>query len=463
MNSKHIDDKRLSNFAAMASRVTQTGAPWLKLAGISVLMAAGTHSLAQDTQVAAPAPTEAASGPSAGASLMDSLGSFFKRVKDAIPDAKPVDPDNAQGAGQDRQEGLDLNAKTKESASRGDAKVKPAFNIIDIESWSSTSDTVLDPQCKTMMQPFGMTDNLASLAALAAKIKITEYVSKLGPAGSKPATGATQGSTAEIIRMAARNLNWLPMEAEVALGKTMMSESEILEENKNKESRRVYTEARKVLAEILKDIPGPLPYDFQVKVLTKSYGGASALPGGIIMVDLNLFKKGADQDYTFFVMAHEVAHVLQRHQTRAYQAKMVDGLNSIEGLQKLMSAASGPNPGAVLAYGSALKKLFVSFSEAQELQADSCAVRMLHKRNPNSSILQAKLLRVDKGLGAPVPEVAEGPQGNSVVDHFKYLGDGVMERHPTTNKRKVNLQLTFTTLTAQVNLSATSGQAPTQK
>ena len=105
----------------------------------------------------------------------------------------------------------------------------------------------------------------------------------------------------------------------------------------------------------------------------------------------------------------------------------------------------------------------MSFSEAQELQADSCAVRMLHKRNPNSSILQAKLRRIDKGLGAVVPEVAEGPQGNSVVDHFKYLGDGVMERHPTTNKRKVNLQVTFTTITAQVNLTATSGQAPAQK
>ena len=440
MKFKNSYLERPSNHAALTYRLACAG----------MLMAAGSGSIAQDTQVAAPAPTEAASAP--GASLMDSLGSFFKRVKDAIPDAKPLEPGSAQGAGQDRHEGPESKDKSK-----------PAFNIVDIESWSNTSDTVLDPQCKTMMQPFGLTDNLASLAALAAKIKITEYVKQLGPATAKPAAGATQGSTAEIIRMAARSLNWLPMEAELALGKSMMSESEILAEDKNKESRRVYSEAKKVLAEILQDIPGPLPYDFQVMVLTKSYGGASALPGGIIMVDLNLFKKGSDPDYTFFVMAHEVAHVLQRHQTRAYQAKMVDGLNSIDGFQKLISVASGPNPGAVLAYGASLKKLFVSFSEAQELQADSCAVRMLHKRNPNSSILQAKLRRIDKGLGAVVPEVAEGPQGNSVVDHFKYLGDGVMERHPTTNKRKVNLQVTFTTITAQVNLTATSGQAPAQK
>jgi len=88
---------------------------------------------------------------------------------------------------------------------------------------------------------------------------------------------------------------------------------------------------------------------------------------------------------------------------------------------------------------------------------------MLHKRSPNAAILQAKLLRIDKALGMPVPEVEEGPQGNTVVEHFKYLSDGVMERHPTTNKRKANLQTAFNAITVNAKMAAASGQAPTQK
>ena len=80
-------------------------------------------------------------------------------------------------------------------------------------------------------------------------------------------------------------------------------------------------------------------------------------------------------------MSHEVAHVLQRHETRAYQAKLADGVDSLEGLQKLMSSASLTNPTSLLAHASSLKKLLVNFSETQEMQADSCA--LIHKTLQN--------------------------------------------------------------------------------
>lgn len=467
MNTQHLIKQRATEIIAAPDIAAWPSVRIARIAGATLLIMACALAAAQDTKDAAPTPSDNASpqtsGGGAGSSLINSLGSLFGRMKAALPDVKPGDQGNTQGSGQEYREGTEPADKSKDSTSQGDQKGAAGFNIVDIDSWSRTSNVVHDPQCKTMIQPFGLSDNAASLAVLAAKFKIKGFFTQLGGPGMKQAPGANQNSTADIVKLAARNLNWLPMEAELALGKSMMGDSEILGEDKNKDTRRVYAEAKAVLADIIKGLPGPLPYDFEVKVLTKSYGGASALPGGIILVDRDLFKKGADQDFTYFVISHEVAHVLQRHETRAYQAKLADGIDSLDGLQKLMSSVGGSNPASLLAYGTSLKKLFVNFSEAQEMQADSCAVRMLAKRNPDSKMLAAKIRKIDQLLGPAGPETVEGPQGNSLADHLKYMGDGIMERHPTTNKRRANLQTAFATATAPTGSTQALGLAPSQK
>ncbi|MDC8784385.1 M48 family metalloprotease [Roseateles koreensis] len=380
----------------------------------------------QETPEAASAPSTAASSP--GESVLGAIGSFFNRFKPGPADAKA--PDTAASAA----EPSERNAEKPRNE---------GFNIIDIESWSRTSDVVLDPQCKTMVQPFGIGDNAASLAVLAAKLKLSAFLEQLQGQNKKPM------AINDIVKLAARHLNWLPMEAELALGQQMLNDGDVLDENKNKDSQRTYAEARAMLADIVKDLPKPLPYDFQVKVLTKSYGNASALPGGIVQVDRDLFKKGADRDFAYFVMAHEVAHVLQRHETRVYQARLADGIDSIDGLRKLMSNAATHNPATLVAYASSLKRLFVNFTEAQELQADSCAIRLTAQRYPDKKVWAATLKKIETRLGPITPETPEGPQGNTLIDHLKYVGDGIMERHPNTGKRRGNMELTFniTTLT----------------
>jgi len=376
-----------------------------------------------------------ASGPAEnGNAVGNAVGSFFNRLKAAVKDDKPANTDTGKAAPAAQA------ASSEDNVKAGKTGNSDGFNIIDIDSWSKTSNVLLDPQCKTLIQPFGLSDNMASLAVLATKLNVNNFLGKLQGNATPPM------SVKDIVKLAARQLNWLPMEAELLLGQQMLSNSEILEEEKNKDTRRVYAEARLVLAEIVQFLPTPLPYDFQIRVLTKSSGNAAALPGGIILVDRDLFKKGADRDFAYFVIAHEVSHVLQRHETRAYQARLADGIESLDGLRNLLSAASNKNPGAVLSYGAALKKLFINFTEQQELQADSCAVRLMSQRYPDSKLMAAKLKKVELALGpitADAPPSTEGPQGNTVIDQIKYLADGVMERHPHTQQRRKNLQSTL--------------------
>lgn len=370
----------------------------------------------------------AASAPAASANALSSaFGSLFGRIKAAVADERPAAADAAASA--------PVAAEPADAATPGRSE---GFSVIDIESWSRTSDVVLDPQCKTLVQPFGLSDNAASLALLAGKLKLKGFMDRLQGSASQPL------AVKDIVKLAARHLNWLPMEAELALGQSMLGDVEILDEAKNKDTRRVYAEARAVLADVVRLLPAPLPYDFQIRVLTKSNGNAAALPGGIVLVDRDLFKKGADRDFAHFVIAHEVAHVLQRHETRVYQARLADGIDSVDGLRKLMASAGGKNPAALLAYGSALKKLFVDFTEQQELQADSCAVRLMAQHYPDSRLLAAKLAKVEVALGPLTPAAAEGPRGKGLLGQIEYLGDGVLERHPHTQKRRSNLQATFT-------------------
>lgn len=331
-----------------------------------------------------------------------------------------------------------VSAGTSSSdAPKGDGAGGLGLNIVAIDSWSKTSSTVLDPRCNTPVQPFDFADNAASLAFLAGKVKLQgliEGLDKGGKASLKPT---------DVVKIAARNLNWMPMALERQIGESLVPEADIVDEHKNKDTKRAYEQARAMLDDILQALPPSLPYEFKVLVRNTSYGNASALPGGILLVDRDLFKKGSDPDYAYFVMSHEVAHVLQRHQTRAYQAKLVDGIDSIENLGKLIQNAGKKDPMAVLGYASALKKLFVSFSEQQELQADSCAIRLMGKRIPNPVLLEAKLRRIEQRFGPIVAMKEDGPDGRTLVDHVRYLTDGIHERHPNTAQRRGNIQITL--------------------
>jgi hypothetical protein len=242
-------------------------------------------------------------------SAVNAIGGFFKQVVKA-----PEQPKDTTDDADNRN--FNADAKPANSTSR--------LNIIDINQIGGPASTVLDPMCKEPVQPFGITDNAASLLLLAGKLKLQGTV-EIFQQGGRQAT-----TLPDVIKMAARNLNWLPQDLELKLGEILLQDADILDEHRNKASELAYNKARILLDDLVKLLPQPLPYSFKILVRKTSHRSASALPGGIILVDRDLVDDDADLDYAYFVVGHEISHVLQRHQTRAYQARLVDGIDTLD-------------------------------------------------------------------------------------------------------------------------------------
>lgn len=378
-------------------------------------LCSGTYAQDQAIEPAKELPPSEAVQKAVG-SAITSIGNFFKKAVNAPEKATVA---NAEAEGD--------NAKP--------ATDSAGLNIIDITQISSVSSSVLDPLCKEPVQPFGITDNAASLLLLAGKMKLQSSLSMLQQSGG----GAPAVKPADVIKMAARNLNWLPQALELKLGENLLQDADILDERRNKAAERTYRKARTVMDDLVKLLPQPLPYNFKILVSKASHRSASALPGGIIVADRDLFEDDADLDYAYFVIGHEISHVLQRHQTRAYQARLVDGIDTIENLSKFIASNQQPSPGSILAFGTSLKKLVVDFSEQQELQADSCSIRWMSQRLADPQKLQSKMQRITQKI-APAGEVTQNNfNGQSAIDMLKQLGDGVYERHPSGSQRRQNI------------------------
>ena len=200
----------------------------------------------------------------------------------------------------------------------------------------------------------------------------------------------------------------------------------------------------------LRDVPAPVldekrdAEDAQRVLIEPIYAGVCGTDKGIWF--RKAFREAIlhhlDSDKRpYFVMGHEVAHVLQRHQTRAYQARLVDGVDSVENLSKFISQSSKPDIGTVVGYATALKHLLVNFSEQQELQADSCALRIMAARYPDLKHLQPKMQQVLQRMGMGAATTAQkGPASAGVLDQIQYLSNGAMESHPSSHERRNNVE-----------------------
>ena len=154
------------------------------------------------------------------------------------------------------------------------------LKIQDITDVPTMASVQLDPACKQIVAPFGTTDSAISLGIFAMKIKAAEAIG-----------GQGRGFQAEtLIKQAAVTLNWLPMSAEMTLGDSLLEskKSLVLEEGKNSNSKKRYIKARKILQDVLSQLPEETPYEFRIFVMKDSNGNAQALPHGIILLHSNL-------------------------------------------------------------------------------------------------------------------------------------------------------------------------------
>ena len=123
-------------------------------------------------------------------------------------------------------------------------------------------------------------------------------------------------------------------------------------------------------------------YDFNFFVIKDSRINAFALPGGYIGVHTGLLEATRNEDELAGVLAHEVAHVTQRHIARAIHANTRQSIltQAIMLGAVLAGAASGSSEviqaGAAVAQGTAMQQQ-INFTRSNEHEADRIGIAAL--------------------------------------------------------------------------------------
>ena len=326
----------------------------------------------------------------------------------------------------------------------------------------------VDRQCQRLVAPFEITDNLTEIGGL--------LISGGGDAAASIGSGWLQGDNGKVrgsnvktqrhqisenIRTAAVRMNWLPMDAEVAYGQYLLDEMkpELLPVD-SKIGKRLYPQANRLLEQVLKEVKEPHNYNFQVFVRGTAGQNAAALPGGFVVLDAPLLQDPALRSKALFALSHEIAHVLQRHQTRTAQARIIDTISLRSGVLTLVKSLVQlrNSPGPVIQQVLAGKLQFERHYAAQELQADACATALLDRVLSNRpQVVQTidnfvkRLPPAEDAAGAAPPA---GIKSGSQFGNLVLLVARPVDQHPTTVERIKNFELILGALQARSPVSA---------
>lgn len=418
----HAAPNKKTKAAASASASASTAASSSAAAGATA--AASAEASAVATAEATPA-AEAAPAESAG--LFDKVKSFFASGDKPKADAPADKADKGERGEKTGGKGEEEPSFFSRLTGSGSSPTK----VKDIDEVFSLSAREFDPSCKSMIEPFGTTDSLLSLGKLGAKLAINNASARYGFGGQSMDLRGT-------LRLAGKNLNWLPMEAERMLGERMHTDmaADFLDPER-KANKAAVSRANQIMQTLLASVKEEMPYRFQIDV-RKASGNAQALPGGFLVIDRDLVTQPKNEDKAYFALAHELAHVLQRHETRAIQARMTDTVDSLDGLRKLIDGVNS-TPGNVMAYSNEIMTRFVVFSKEQEMQADACAVRLLDAALHDRKKLHQVIQSYQASLPPATPDTVAANQLGMFVENVQKM-DKLAEQHPNTQARAANLQ-----------------------
>lgn len=108
---------------------------------------------------------------------------------------------------------------------------------------------------------------------------------------------------------------------------------------------------------------------------------AFAVPGGLFAINAGLITSARTMDEVVGVMAHEVAHVSQRHYSRSQEAFKGQGLLALAGIVvgALIASQADSNAGSAILFGSqaALMDKQLNYSRNQEREADRIGMQYM--------------------------------------------------------------------------------------
>ncbi len=131
-----------------------------------------------------------------------------------------------------------------------------------------------------------------------------------------------------------------------------------------------------LIARLSKNIP-PQPFSFTPAVVASPSLNAFATPGGYVFAFTGLILAMDTEDELAAVMAHEIAHVTERHVAKRIEDSQVISLLSLVGM--LAGALMGGDAGSAAAIGgmAASQSAMLSYSRADENEADMMGMKYL--------------------------------------------------------------------------------------
>jgi Peptidase family M48 len=276
------------------------------------------------------------------------------------------------------------------------AKTDPSSTVMVGRKRVTLSSAELDKHCDRVVVPFALNGNFAELTALAAagaSESLPAFLS--GAAKNQQQATASKHRISRSVRERALKLNWMPMTLEKRYGRTIhdqaVSAGDLVERD-SALGKRLYPKADALLASLLGGVKQEHPYKFELHVRKSNEDNAIALPGGIVYLDAGLFRD-ANPAKARFALAHELSHVLRRHETRIAQARIIDTISLTGSTSDLVGLLKDPSAisAGVLKSATVGHKVFQQHYADQELQSDSCAVRVLHEALDDNRDVEAAI------------------------------------------------------------------------
>jgi Zn-dependent protease with chaperone function len=330
----------------------------------------------------------------------------------------------------------------------------------------------IDARCGRVVAPFNLTNNAAELGEVVVentKNSLSKWADdKLQGKGSKQTAKNDAKRTKELsvaeAKSRASRMNWLPMDTEVMYGQyqhdQLAKDGQVLDAD-SRIGKQVYPKLQALAKPMLESLGETHPYGFKFFVRSRDGENAMSLPGGFVYVDKELLTNPVLQKKAAFALAHEIAHILQRHETRNAQARIIDTAvlgGGVANLVKTMRMAEQKNT-AIITATLAGKMLFTRHFAIQELQSDACATRVLNNAMGNRKELVDTLQAFVDRLPKPVPEpesasaavkpVAHSPGQAQITrspaaarnqDAIVKLVTSPINQHPTTTERVAALR-----------------------
>lgn len=250
------------------------------------------------------------------------------------------------------------------------------------QSISVFASNAVDKECKQMVVSTTLADNSAGLLKFSgelAKIKLMDSVGNLINGSGVTSNSLGDAKVKELIWYYSKNYVWLPMTAERFYSDHEQEQFASIVRQRNKKNADIYDYADALLKEVTAAIDEKNDYTFEVFILKRAGENAMALPAGRIYLDEKLVKDRKLHDRAIFAISHEVAHVLQRHETKHIQSRLMDSVDLYDLVGNIQSLQSGKNIESIIAPIIAGKQLFTKNYIDQELQADSCGAKLTAK------------------------------------------------------------------------------------